>query len=319
MSGRNWLFTINNPELNDYPEGWKTDNVKTLIYQVEQGEEGTIHLQGYLELQTPRQLEWIKAKLNQRAHWERRKGTRSQAILYCCKEETRLVHPRGWTSSVPTWTDLCSENLKSSLNSLGITLLQETRTSSNDSRLSEVKECLSKNSSTIEEIAEDYFDLWVRYHRAFEKYITMKTEPRNFKTEVHVLFGPTGTGKSKWCMDNYPVAYWKQRSKWWDGYFKHETVVMDEYYAWLPFDLLLRLCDRYPLLVESKGGQLQFVANTIIITTNKLPHEWYPLCYFPALRRRIKHWHYLPSLGIHAIYDTYEEFQNTIEGRVESI
>lgn len=145
----------------------------------------------------------------------------------------------------------------------------------------------------------------------------MKTAPRQWETEVHVLFGPTGTGKSKWCMDNYPDAYWKQRSKWWDGYFKHETVILDEYYAWLPFDLLLRMCDRYPLLVESKGGQIQFVPKTIVFTTNRLPDEWYPQCYFPAFKRRVDKWHYMPALGIHAVFNGYEEFKDIVSQREE--
>jgi len=169
---------------------------------------------------------------------------------------------------------------------------------------------LLNNSSSIEDIADNEFDLWVRYYRAFEKYVTMKTEPRNHAVDVHVVIGPTGTGKSKWAMDTYEGAYWKQRSKWWDGYFKHETVVIDEFYGWLPFDLLLRLLDRYPMLVESKGGQLQFIAKTIIITSNKSPDEWYSGdCYFEALARRIGKWHFIPRLGVHAIYDTYSAFK----------
>lgn len=290
--------------------------MKTIIYQLEMGMEGTTHLQGYLELRTPRQLQWLRTHLNDRGHWERRLGTRTQAINYVTKEETRLVPARGWTLLRPEWTDLSPENLESCLSSLGITLSKETNGSSTSLKLSEVKERLLTNSSTIEEVADDYFELWVRHYRAFEKYLTMKTAPRNWETEVHVIFGPTGTGKSKWCMDQYPHAYWKQRSKWWDGYLRHETVVLDEYYAWLPFDLLLRMCDRYPLLVESKGGQLQFVAKTIIFTTNKLPDDWYANAYFPAFKRRVTKWHYMPSLGIHSIFTGYDEFKEITSQRL---
>jgi hypothetical protein len=91
------------------------------------------------------------------------------------------------------------------------------------------------NSATIEEIADNEFDLWVRYYKAFDRYLLMKTKPRNHVVEVHVLQGPTGTGKSKWAMDTYPDAYWKQRSQWWDGYMGHEVVILDEFYGWLPF------------------------------------------------------------------------------------
>lgn len=317
MSSRNWCFTINNPQANDYPEQWPLENIKTIIYQVEQGEEETPHLQGYLEITTARQLSWLK-QLNRRAHWERRRGTRSQAILYCTKPESRLVRPRLWTSSHPSWLDCNPEDITSSLNSRGIRLTNtENSSSSTSSKLLEIKSKLSEDSASIEEVADEHFDLWVRYYRAFEKYITMKTPPRNHDVEVHVLYGPTGTGKSRWAMDQYPGAYWKQRSKWWDGYARHDTVIIDEFYGWMPFDLLLRLCDRYPLLVESKGGQIQFVARRIVFTTNTKPSNWYSDdCYFPALQRRVTKWHYLPSLGLHSTFSIFDEFKNIIDQRV---
>ena len=121
MGSRNWCFTINNPNLDDYPESWSLNHLKTVLYQVETGEAGTIHLQGYVEINNPRVIGWLKG-LNARAHWEVRRGTRSQAILYCCKEDTRLVRPRLWTSRDQLWEDLDPDNISSSLNSRGITL-----------------------------------------------------------------------------------------------------------------------------------------------------------------------------------------------------
>lgn len=313
MGSRNWLFTLNNPKEEEYPETWNKEHLKTILYQTEIGDNGTLHLQGYVEINNSRQMQWMKTHLNPRAHWERRMGSRAQAILYCSKEDTRLIPPRAWTSSKDTWVDWSADNWISSLNSIDILLTEnDTGKSSTNSRLSTIQEKLSEGSTSIEEVADEHFDLWVKYYRAFEKYLTMKTAPRNHEVEVHVLFGPTGTGKSKWAMDTYPKAYWKQRSKWWDGYFQHAEVIIDEYYGWLPFDLLLRLCDRYPLLVESKGGQIQFVAKTIVFTTNKSPDEWYSNCYFPALQRRVKEWHYMPHLGIHSIYTNFSAFKNTI-------
>jgi len=317
MSSRNWCFTVNNPADTDYPESWQLDYVKNMIYQVEIGENGTLHLQGYLELKNPRNLTWLKRQMHSTAHFERRKGTRSQAVDYCAKEESRLAPPKIWGAKeddVEAWHFVDNTGHRSLAEELGWRL-SETESqdgSTSTKKLQEIKQKLEDGSASIEEIADDYFPIWVRFHRAFDRYITMKTAQRNHECEVHVLFGPTGTGKSKWVMDNYPVAYWKQRSKWWCGYSAHETVVIDEFYGWLPFDLLLRLCDRYPMLVESKGGQLQFVARTIIFTTNKCPDDWYNGCYFPALRRRVSKWHYLPTLGFHSIYTNFDEFKNAI-------
>lgn len=181
--------------------------------------------------------------------------------------------------------------------------------------MEEIK-CLLDAGSTSEEISDLYFDEWVRHYRAFEHYALLKTKPRNHAVTCIVIQGPTGTGKSKWCMDKYPDAYWKQRSQWWDGYLGQKVVVIDEFYGWLPFDLLLRICDRYPLMVESKGGQVQFVADTVIFTTNSNPLNWYKSCYFPAFIRRVHQWHIMPIWGEHEIYQTYNEFASKVNDNI---
>lgn len=316
MSTRNWCFTVNNPNELDYPETWQTDYIAHLIYQPEIGEEGTIHLQGYLELKNPRNLTWMKNQMHATAHWERRRGTRTQAVEYCAKPESRLAQPKMWGSKngdLPSWHFVNDQGIRPLAAELNWILLntEAQQSSSSQKQLEEIKQKLIDGCS-MDVIADEYFSTWVRYHRAFDRFVTMKTQPRNSPCEVHVIYGPTGTGKSRWAMDNYPNAYWKQRSKWWCGYAAEKEVILDEYYGWLPFDLLLRMCDRYPLLVESKGGQLQFIATTIIFTTNKCPDEWYNNAYFPALQRRVAKWHYMPSLGIHSITSSFSEFKNVI-------
>jgi len=63
---------------------------------------------------------------------------------------------------------------------------------------------------------------------------------------------------------------------WWDGYEGQHTVVIDEFYSWLRYDFFLRLTDRYPLQVETKGGSVHFVSHRIVFTSNTPPSEWYP-------------------------------------------
>lgn len=313
MQSRNWCFTLNNPLDEEYPEKWNNEAIKLIVYQVEMGENGTIHLQGYLELVGSRKISYLKG-LNGRAHWEARIGTKQQALKYVTKEDTRLLSPKGWIKGLEEWITCDNGDLNYFWKELH--LLEEMngkkqeRSSTND-KLLKIQSALAEGSASIENIADEEFELWCRYYRAFEKYTCLKTKPRNHPVEVHIIYGPTGTGKSKWAMEQFPGAYWKQRSKWWDGYFKHDTVVIDEFYGWLPFDLLLRILDRYPLLVETKGGQMQFIAKTIVITSNKLPNQWYTdgSCYFAALARRITHWHYMPHLGIHSIYENYHAFK----------
>lgn len=87
---RHYVFTLNNPETTDKLPEW--ERVRYAIWQLEEGEEGTPHLQGYVELSGPQRLSAMKKWLP-RAHFELRKGTRDQAKAYSSKEDTRLEGP----------------------------------------------------------------------------------------------------------------------------------------------------------------------------------------------------------------------------------
>lgn len=109
-----WCFTYNN-----YPE----DAVETLetvfkaceveyIFGKEVGEEGTPHLQGYIESHVKiRPIE--KLGLAKEIHWEKRKKSRMHNIKYCSKDgdfvhskglkpprQVQLIEPRGWQTEV---------------------------------------------------------------------------------------------------------------------------------------------------------------------------------------------------------------------------
>ena len=66
----NWLFTINNPTSPDIPKSWS--NVKYCIWQLEEGENGTSHLQGYVILKKKGTLAAVK-RLDRHAHCEIRR------------------------------------------------------------------------------------------------------------------------------------------------------------------------------------------------------------------------------------------------------
>lgn len=213
---------------------------------------GREHWQGYLELKARQRLAGVKQVLGDPAvHLEPRKGSAIEASEYCSKDETRkagtLPHELGERSTV---------------------------TAGARQDLLAVKALLDKGSSELE-IADAEFPTWARNFRAIERYKRLQLEVRSWKTDLFIICGATGTGKSRICQETYADAYWKPRGNWWDGYDAHETVIIDDFYGWLPWDLLLRLTDRYPLTVETKGGSVQFVAKTIVITSNKSPGQWY--------------------------------------------
>ena len=53
---RAWCFTINNPTHKVlFPDGLP-DGIKYIVYQLERGEQGTPHLQGFIQLSRPQQI-----------------------------------------------------------------------------------------------------------------------------------------------------------------------------------------------------------------------------------------------------------------------
>ena len=85
---RNVCFTVNNPELGS-TLSWP-DYVAYGVYQLERGENGTLHFQGYAELSRPVKLTVLKKWLPT-AHFEKRMGTDVQARDYCMKRDDTYV------------------------------------------------------------------------------------------------------------------------------------------------------------------------------------------------------------------------------------
>lgn len=148
--------------------------------------------------------------------------------------------------------------------------------------------------------AEEHPATFVRYFRGLREYrdllkpITPR-DPSTNRTNTYIVWGPTRTNKSKKCFEaalkiNPDSIYYKNRSNWWHGYHQEETVIIDDFYGWLKWDELLKICDRYPYKVETKGSFEEFTSKHIFITSNKAPEEWYKFDGFdpaPLLSDRI--------------------------------
>lgn len=358
LTNRYWCWTLNNPtSFPNFQEPVWNNYVTFAVAMLEIGENGTPHLQGYLETKNPTRLTWFKKRGRMpTAHLEKRRGKKDQAIAYCLKTlqpdspenpaasiqsflsphaspthsaATDVEIPLGQLSQTsdttscntvaqesppliahPTPTNVNAATLSTrwSLNGSPPVYLwgseetaqalakrcKKTRISTAD-QLEQVREKIEAGATHLQ-IAREHFPLWVRYQKAFSTYAAVIRPQRDHVTEVIIIYGPTGTGKTRYAKDNFPDAYWKQRSVWWCGYDGQDTVVLDEFYGWLPYSTLLRICDRYPLLMETKGGQVNFTAKTIVFTTNSLPHLWYRTN-FQALARRVSKWLILHTLN----------------------
>lgn len=265
-SSRSWVFTSFNAEKPSF-------DADVMVYQVYQREKcpttGKDHWQGFVRFKDKIRLTQAKELLKlDKVHFEVCRNP-PKAIEYCMKQDTRLDGPFEFGSREKA----------------------DIRSGSR-SDLQDIKKDIESGVSE-RDIADKHFNSWVRYNRSFRAYRTLLTKPRNFKTKVIVVYGPTNCGKSYWAETNFPDALWVTRGNsatWFSGYEAHQAVILDEFYGWLKFDFLLRLLDRYPLRVEHKGGDAEFIARHIIITSNDEWNLWYKdigLNHKAALERRL--------------------------------
>nr|WDW25911.1 MAG: replication-associated protein [Canine stool-associated circular virus] len=256
---RCWCGTLNSvPTDFDGLQFFKAieDKLNYAVGQVEIGNEtGTVHFQFYLQLRRSQRLSWLKTKVSNEAHFEVAKGSPEQNKEYCTKVDTRAAGP--WEIGM--------------MNTQGKAAGLERATE------------LIKAGTPVQEVAEFFPVIWVKHGRGLldlRKTLKLECDRRQIGPngpELWVLYGESGSGKSRFVNEHWPDAYWKTPySQWWDGYAGHETVVLDDFKDdWMRLTDFQRLIDYYPLWVEIKGGSLPMMATRYVITSNVDPEEWY--------------------------------------------
>lgn len=301
MTSRNWVFT---DFLSSDGDNWTLldleptpeNKIRYSIYQIEMcPKTSRSHFQGYIQFREPVRMQHVKDAIgSDKVHLQRQSAfaTADQARDYCCKKDTAIEGPfeTGTFASQGQRTDWA----------LALTQVKERKN---------IREILEQQPHLIPNIS------------ALQKCDLLFQEQRNWPTEVLILVGDTGVGKTRWVAENYPGYYPKQRSNWWDGYTNQETVLIDDFYGWLPFDEVLRLCDRYPMLVQTKGSQVNFVAKRIIFTSNVTPDKWWKNEKIKAglepLHRRTTKWiHFYPD-G-HSEYTNWATFWFKLNGSADN-
>lgn len=265
---RNFVFTCNNytdlsiDKIKGLPDTLKCNYY---IYGKEVGEKGTPHLQGYAELESRISFKKVTEYLNG-FHIERRKGTAQEAIRYC--EKDGRVETYGTPKKSGQRTDLMALKL----------LLSETPS---------IKSLLEDDSLQINYQSLRFAEHLLKYYE----------QPRFFKPTVTWYYGRSGVGKTRTAVAKVPQAYFKSNGsgKWWPGYDGEEDIIVDDVESSnYGLKFLLGLTDRYPFVVEGKGGTRQFQGRNIYITSLQHPadeyrSEWHSEQIMPQLLRRIDH------------------------------
>lgn len=269
---QNWCFTWNNPEFELTCEN--VPHLEYIIYQKEQGENGTVHYQGYLETCRRVRLSQLK-NIHQGIHWEIRRGTQAQAIAYASKRDTRIEGPWEWGVARRS-----NQGRRSDLESVarGIESGQSFASLSKEFEA----ECLQYRRSILEAVRErDRQEL-----------------KRNMREslEVVVYWGDPGAGKTRAVYDTegidnvYALTECSNGNVWFDGYEKEPVLLIDDFRGWIKFQQLLKILDIYPLRIPIKGSYDYAAWTKVYITSNHSPDSWYNPDSghsFGALRRRI--------------------------------
>jgi len=261
-----WVFTLNNyndADQSGLRELWRLGRVAYLCYGREVGSnQGVPHLQGMVEFSRKMRRTGV-SKLVPRAFIEARRGTATEARTYCIKDGDFEEHG---VQSQP----------------------QQGKRSDLDGIFEEIKDGRSEL-----EIAESNPRIWCQYGRRFERYRELlRDEPRTWVTEIFIITGITGVGKSRYVHSKESDLYVSvdNSGAWFDGYAGHNAVLFDDFEGDTKLSSFLRLCDRYPMRVPVKGGFVNWKPKRIYFTSNIHHTGWWSGCSTQqrdAWRRRI--------------------------------
>ena len=273
---RDWVLTLFS---EDWLAKWRDaappleipdERVRYLCGQVERcPTTGREHVQAFVRFFAQQRLTALRNLFGNGRYEIRRADTPEEAREYTKKEDTRVCAWREageWISTAGQRTDL-----------------QRAR------QMIQGGACLN---DLFRE--EETFETAVRYHRGLQAAVQALHLPMQ-RDEVHVtvFHGPAGTGKTSAVRQLEEEAFWPMPpncdggAQWFDGYEGQQAVVFDDYSGEMPWGMLLRLLDRYPMRVPTKHGSVPWQATRIYLTSNVPPASWHPGKYFEPLSRRI--------------------------------
>lgn len=258
-AAKRWCFTINNP--TDADKFWDNDDLMTkvdyLVLQEERGEQGTLHWQGFIITKKPQRLSWMKRQVNQRAHWEKARGTNQEARDYCRKDDTYTGGLRVEVGQLP----------------------ERAPVKKRDERLQDAAEqldLLKQGFKRPQEIPSMTL-LQCGFIPAMKELTADILGPCRPDLKILTLIGPPGTGKSyaiqKWFPEHGRCIYGNNGC--WFQNPTAEVMIFEEFCGQIQLQRMLQLLDPWPLALEVKGSMRPAMYKIAIITSNTPPNQWY--------------------------------------------
>lgn len=253
VQGRRWCWTINNPEKEDVFSDPLPDGIRYAVWQKERAPTtGTEHLQGYLETTGPWRRSRVLQALGGHA-WVALAREREAANTKYCTKAGRVAGP--WVLGEPG----------------GVRQGARTDLKPLDQAVEQVA-----NGASLAELDPIVV---VRHGQGLSRLINLQRPPMRDDFTVCVIRGESGIGKTWWVYNRFPEVYrpnYGNGGIWWDGYSGQDTILIDEFKGQCPLQKLLMILDRYPLMLEVKGGYTPAKYRTVFVTVNSDPVSWYP-------------------------------------------
>lgn len=253
---RSWVFTLSAKNVSEDELIEKLGGY-TWIGQLERGEGGYEHYQGYIENETPIRFSTLKKKFPT-IHLEIRKGTPLQAYEYATKEETRIGKVLGNMEKPP-----------------------EEKKRGRGQILKSLHERIL-NGEKVDDIIQTSPEAMPHYRNLRElESVVQRTAARNNKyrdMRVTYLYGETGVGKTRYVYETYDGELYRvtDYNNPFDGYNGQKVLVLDEFNSQLPFELMLLLLDVYPTELPARFHNKHAAYDEVWIISNLRLEEMYP-------------------------------------------
>lgn len=247
---KNFCLTIFNYD-NDFFE--KISQIKDLQYII-LGEEiapstGNPHLQGYIQFSKPKRIDTAR-KLMQKIYpgccITQAKGTDEENYVYCSKDGKFQEYGERKT--------VVQQGGRTDLTSIATRIMDE--------------------GEKVDDIIQMHPGQNAQYLRYMDRCesIALRKVYRDFMTKGFWLHGATGVGKTKIVYDTFEredIYTHIDDKGWWDSYRGQKVVLIDDFRGGIPYNLLLKLCDRYPFSVPQRcRAPMPFTSKYIIITSS---------------------------------------------------
>jgi hypothetical protein len=260
VKARNWILTAWMPAECEDAEGWRQafsecvpDGYDHALNLELTPTTERVHIQGFIKGQC-RAARLYDALKPMGLGWLAPANSPKVALDYCTKTETSMAPP-----------------LIVGKPAVG----QGSRTDIHDAVAD------LKAGATWSDMLDKHASVFVKHHSGLKqaRFAHRKAQAQQDRpVKVVVLVGDAGTGKSAAAYrQGRPLHVLNKQptGPWFDGYDGEKVLLLDDFYGWMPKGTLLNYLDRYPCPIPIKGGMDWALWDTVFITSNDMPEDWF--------------------------------------------